>query len=64
MPRPEYHPIPLDVSMSDYGYWIVTLSIAPGLRLQTMICSVGITQQQALDAAMHVVPSYPAERRS
>lgn len=57
---PNYAPLTLGARMSDYGYWVVTVSVAPGLRLEVMICKVGITQQQALDAVNPVVPRYPA----
>jgi hypothetical protein len=48
----KYDPIPIDVRMSDYGYWVVTLSLAPGLRLSVMICSVGISPERATELAL------------
>jgi hypothetical protein len=42
-----------NVRMSDYGYWVVTFSCAPGLTMSIMMCHTGITQQQAAyDATM------------
>lgn len=46
---PAYKPIVLSTVMSQYGYWLVTYSVAPGLRVAVMICTIGITQQQAED---------------
>ena len=56
---PPYRPIIIDVRMSDYGYWVVTISVAPGKRLSTMIALVGITPEQAGEAALSVLGSLP-----
>jgi hypothetical protein len=58
-----YEPIPLDVYMSDQGYWVVVISVEPGLHLTIMMCKVGITREQARDLAVVVTPSYPATTR-
>jgi len=42
-----YQPIIVDTRMSDYGYWVVTISAAPWRRMSIMICSAGITRDQA-----------------
>lgn len=47
-----YDPIALSARMSDYGYWVVTVSVAPGLRMSVMICRIGITQQEAIESAL------------
>ena len=44
--------IPVSVRMSDYGYWVVTLSIRPGTRSDVMIAVTGISPTQAIDAAL------------
>lgn len=50
MPR-LYKPIIVDVRMSDMGYWVVTISVSPWQRVSTMICSVGISRDQASTSA-------------
>lgn len=45
----KYDALASDVRMSDYGYWVVTYNVAPGLALPVMICQTGITREQALD---------------
>ena len=57
-----YEPITLDVRMSDYGYWVVTYSLAPGLRLAVMVCRLGLTQQEAAAFALPTLSAYPAKR--
>jgi hypothetical protein len=52
MPAHEYTPYPVDVWMSQYGYWVVDLSVTPWQRMSVMICQVGITPDQARAAAM------------
>lgn len=49
-----YSPIATDVRMSDYGYWIVTISVSPWQRMSIMICQVGITPEQAADLALGI----------
>lgn len=43
-----YEPIPLDVRQSRYGYWIATISVAPGLNLSVMVCKLGISPDEAM----------------
>lgn len=33
-----YDALVSDVRMSDYGYWVVTYSVAPGLSISVMSC--------------------------
>lgn len=40
-------PIVLGVRMSDYGYWIASVNVAPGRTLSVMLCSTGITRERA-----------------
>lgn len=63
MTQPACEPLIISAEMSQYGYWVVTVSVEPGLRLSIMICRVGITQQQARELACQVTPAYPATRR-
>jgi hypothetical protein len=58
---PDYAPIALDVTMSQYGYWVVTYSIKPGLRMSVMICKIGITQQEATALGLASVAATPAK---
>lgn len=41
-----------DVRMSDYGYWVVTVAVSPWQRMSIMICSVGISPEQAIADAL------------
>ena len=43
----KYDGIVTDVRMSDYGYWVVTISVSPGVYMSVMICQTGITRDQA-----------------
>jgi hypothetical protein len=47
-----YAPIIADVRMSDYGYWVVTISVSPTQRMSVMVCSVGITRDEASTDAL------------
>lgn len=44
-----YDALVSDVSMSDYGYWEVTYSVAPGLSLPVTVCQTGINSAQACE---------------
>lgn len=55
MAKPVYEPIPVEVTMSQYGYWVVTISVSPYQRMAVMICQVGITPDQALAAGLSSV---------
>lgn len=59
-----YEPIVISVEMSQYGYWIVTLSIKPGLRMPVMICKVGITTKDAVQLAMTTTAAHSAKKGS
>lgn len=48
----EYGPIVIDVRMSDYGYWVVTISASPGRCVSIMIAVTGITRGQAIGHAL------------
>ena len=45
-------PFAVETRMSDYGYWVVTVSTSPGRRISVMICQVGITPTQAQALAL------------
>lgn len=60
---PDYAHIPIDVYMSRYGYWVVTISVGPGQRLSTMIVKQGISPDQAIEAALGSVPAALAQAR-
>lgn len=45
-----YRPYVTRVEMSQYGYWIVTVSVAPWLRMQVMVAKLGLTREEARDA--------------
>jgi hypothetical protein len=57
-----YAPIVLDTRMGDYGYWIVTISVAPGSRMSIMVAKVGVTQQEAQDLVLEASALYPAPK--
>jgi hypothetical protein len=50
------------VRMSDYGYWVVTFSCAPGVTLSIMLCHTGITQQQAVDYAVTALAAQTGQK--
>jgi len=45
---PKYSPVLLSAEMNDQGYWVVTWSVAPGLRLPITACRVGISRSDAV----------------
>lgn len=49
--RPKYDALIVDVRMSDYGYWVVKFSVAPGVYLSMMVCQTGVTRDQAVTLA-------------
>lgn len=59
-----YDPIVIDVTMSQYGRWVATVSVAPGLRMRVMASRVGSTQQEAADDAIIVVAAMSTPRSS
>jgi len=42
-----YRPYVTDVVMSQYGYWVVTVSVAPWLRMPVMVARLGLTREEA-----------------
>jgi hypothetical protein len=57
-----YSPIISSIEMSKYGYWKVTVSTAPWLRVAVLICKVGITQQEACESALLAAAAIPAPK--
>jgi hypothetical protein len=53
---PDYANIPVSVTMSQYGYWTVTIAVAPGRYLSVMIVRQGISPAQAISDALLCVP--------
>lgn len=47
----KYDAIIMETRMSQYGYWQVVFSCAPGLYLTSTVCQTGITQTQARSLA-------------
>lgn len=47
-----YKPLVLSVRMSDYGYWVADVSVAPGRTVSVMIAVTGITRQEVGDIAL------------
>lgn len=43
--------------MSDFGYWVVDVSLAPALSVSVMIAQVGISPGQAAELALARLPS-------
>lgn len=48
----KYEPISLGATMSQYGYWIVKVSVSPWQRMSVMIAVTGITPDQATQLAL------------
>lgn len=51
-----YKPIVTDVRMSDYGYWVVDVSVAPARTVSVMIAVTGITPDEARELATLQLP--------
>lgn len=49
-PVPRYKPILVSAEMNDLGYWVVTWSVAPGLRLPVTCTIVGISRSEAVES--------------
>lgn len=47
-----YTPITTHVRMSQYGYWVVTVSVSPWQRMSVMIPQVGISPDTARELAL------------
>jgi hypothetical protein len=60
---PTYEPLISSIVQSKYGYWIVTISVAPGLNLPVMVCKLGISPSEAGALALCAVPSSPPPAR-
>jgi hypothetical protein len=43
----KYDALVSDVRMSDYGYWVVTYSVAPGLSMSVMVCNTTLDKDSA-----------------
>lgn len=54
-----YTPLVIDTRMSDYGYWIVDISVAPGMVVSVMIPVTGITRERAAELALASHHSLP-----
>lgn len=54
--------VPPKVRMSDYGYWVVTYSLAPSVALSVMVCHTGISPQQAVSLATTTLAHTPARK--
>lgn len=56
-----YEPIAISAEMNKYGRWVVTISVAPGRRMQVMLALPYATPASAIAAIMSLPPSaYPA----
>jgi len=42
--------------MSDYGYWVIDVSVAPDKTVSVMIAQTGITPEQARELATVHLP--------
>lgn len=51
-----YKPIVLSHRMSDYGYWVIDVSVAPDKTVSVMIAQTGITPEQARELATVHLP--------
>jgi hypothetical protein len=51
-----YAPLVSNVRMSDYGYWVVDVNVAPGKTMSVMIAVTGITPEQAASHALAGLP--------
>lgn len=56
---PVYKPIVTQVRMSDMGYWVVDVSVAPGRVVSVMIAVVGITPGEAAMYALSGLLPHP-----
>lgn len=52
-----YAPVILAVRMSDFGYWVVDVSVAPDKTVSIMIAEVGISPDQARELALSRLPT-------
>lgn len=48
----KYAPLVSNIRQSRFGYWVVTISVAPGLSVSVMIAKLGITPDEAAALAL------------
>ena len=53
----KYTPVVIGCCQSQYGYWVVTVSVSPGKLASVMIVSVGVAPDTAVAAALTSVTS-------
>lgn len=58
----KYDALIMSVRMSDYGYWVVTYSVSPGVYMSVMICQTGISADQATDLGNVTVGSQTGQK--
>ncbi len=46
-----YEALLSDVRMSDYGYWVVTYNVAPGVSMSVMVCDTALDRDGILQSA-------------
>jgi hypothetical protein len=58
----KYDALTMSVRMSDYGYWVVTYSVSPGVYMSVMVCKTGISADQARDLGSITLSSQTGQR--
>lgn len=58
----KYDALLSSVVMSDYGYWQVTYSVAPGLSLSVTICQTGINSAKAAELGQIALASATGQK--
>lgn len=61
---PSYVPVMLSAEMNAQGYWVVTWSVAPGLRLPVTSCRVGISRSEAVESTGSILGAVWRPERS
>jgi hypothetical protein len=59
-----YSPIVVHIAQNVYGYWVVTISVAPGRLTSVTIVTQGITPARAAELALESLPAITPTRRS
>lgn len=54
-----YTPVVIAHRMSDYGYWVVDVSVSPSQTLSVMIAQTGISPDRARELAVAGLPVIP-----
>lgn len=54
--------IPVETRMSDFGYWVVTISCAPDKTMSIMVCRLDLTPIQAAEQALTSVSHVLAQK--